>query len=147
MFKLIDPKLFNNSVLHVPQKYWAAQLFSKCSTAYYYDFWRSCDWSNDAENTDLITEINYYLTHSYIYNIAHFYRLYCIFYWTNAASVSRWDLFQKHFIKLLRRICFLGIEPMTLAQLKPNLTVWTICVLCIRQTLQHSVYASDQFMH
>ncbi len=33
---------------------------------YYYDFWRSCDaedCSNDAENTDLITEINYILTH------------------------------------------------------------------------------------
>ncbi len=33
--------------------------------AYYYDFWRSCDtedWSNDAGNTALITEINYTLT-------------------------------------------------------------------------------------
>ncbi len=31
------------------------------TSTYYYDFWRSCDtedWSNDAENTDLITEIN-----------------------------------------------------------------------------------------
>ncbi len=30
--------------------------------AYYYDFWRSCDtedWSNDAENSALITGINY----------------------------------------------------------------------------------------
>ncbi len=30
-------------------------------SAYYYDFWRSCDtedWSNDAENTALISEIN-----------------------------------------------------------------------------------------
>ncbi len=39
-------------------------LFSSKSV-YYYDFWRSCDtedWSNDAENTDLITEINYILT-------------------------------------------------------------------------------------
>ncbi len=30
-------------------------------SAYYYDFWRSCDTEyriNDAENTDLITEIN-----------------------------------------------------------------------------------------
>ncbi len=37
-------------------------------SAYYYDFWRSCDtedWSNDAENTALITEINYSLTHIY----------------------------------------------------------------------------------
>ncbi len=34
-------------------------------SAYYYDFWRSCDTedcSNDAENTALITEINYNLT-------------------------------------------------------------------------------------
>ncbi len=33
-------------------------------SAYYYDFWRSCDtedWSNDAENTALIWEINYIL--------------------------------------------------------------------------------------
>ncbi len=33
-------------------------------SAYYYDFWRSCDTedcSNDAENTALITEINYIL--------------------------------------------------------------------------------------
>ncbi len=31
---------------------------------YYNDFWRSCDtedWSNDAENSALITEINYIL--------------------------------------------------------------------------------------
>ncbi len=37
-------------------------------SAYYYDFWKSRDTedlSNDAENTDLITEINYILTHSY----------------------------------------------------------------------------------
>ncbi len=36
-------------------------------SAYYYDFWRSCDtedWSNDAENT----EINYSLTHIHIEN-------------------------------------------------------------------------------
>ncbi len=29
--------------------------------AYYYDFWRSCDWSNDAENTeinDILTDIH-----------------------------------------------------------------------------------------
>ncbi len=33
-------------------------------SVYYYDFWRSCDtedWSNDAENTALITEIHYIL--------------------------------------------------------------------------------------
>ncbi len=35
--------------------------FLSSKSAYYYDFWRSCDtedWSNDAENTALITEIN-----------------------------------------------------------------------------------------
>ncbi len=40
-------------------------------SAYYYDFWRSCDtedWSNDAENTALITEINYSLADIHIEN-------------------------------------------------------------------------------
>ncbi len=35
--------------------------FLSSKSVYYYDFWRSCDtedWSNDAENTALITEIN-----------------------------------------------------------------------------------------
>ncbi len=38
--------------------------FNIHKSSYYYDFWRSCDtedWSNDAENTALITEINYIL--------------------------------------------------------------------------------------
>ncbi len=38
-----------------------AKCFFSSKSAYYYDFWRSCDtedWSNDAENTALITEIN-----------------------------------------------------------------------------------------
>ncbi len=38
--------------------------FLSSKSAYYYDFWRSCDtedWSNDAENSALITEINYSL--------------------------------------------------------------------------------------
>ncbi len=40
-------------------------------SAYYDDFWRSCDtedWSNDAENTALITEINYSLKYIKIEN-------------------------------------------------------------------------------
>ncbi len=40
-------------------------------SAYYTDFWRSCDivdWGNDAENTALITEINYTLTYIQIEN-------------------------------------------------------------------------------
>ncbi len=43
--------------------------FLSSKSAYYYDFWRSCDtkdWSNDAENTAFITEINYSLTHIHI---------------------------------------------------------------------------------
>ncbi len=39
--------------------------FLSIKSVYYYDFWRSCDsedWSNDAENTTLITEINYNIT-------------------------------------------------------------------------------------
>ncbi len=45
--------------------------FLNSKSAYYYDFWRSCDtedWRNDAENTDLITEINYTLTDIHIEN-------------------------------------------------------------------------------
>ncbi len=45
-------------------------------SAYYYDFWRSCDtedWSNDAENTDFITEINYML--HYIYTEISYFKL------------------------------------------------------------------------
>ncbi len=43
--------------------------FLSSKSAYYYDFWRSCDtedWSNDAEDYALITEINYILTHIHI---------------------------------------------------------------------------------
>ncbi len=43
--------------------------FLSSKSAYYNDFWRSCDtedWSNDAENTDLNTEINYILTDIHI---------------------------------------------------------------------------------
>ncbi len=47
------------------------QRFLSSKSAYYNDFWRSCDtedWSNDAENTALITEINYSLTYIHIEN-------------------------------------------------------------------------------
>ncbi len=46
--------------------------FLSSKSSYYYDFWRSCDtedWSNDAENTALITEINYMLTDIHIETI------------------------------------------------------------------------------
>ncbi len=45
--------------------------FLSSKSAYYYDFWRSCDtedWSNDAENSALITEINYILQYIIIEN-------------------------------------------------------------------------------
>ncbi len=45
--------------------------FLSSKSAYYYDFWRSCDTedcSNDAENTALITEINYNLAYIHIEN-------------------------------------------------------------------------------
>ncbi len=45
--------------------------FWSSKSVYYYDFWRSCDtedWSNDAENTDLITEIYYILKYITIDN-------------------------------------------------------------------------------
>ncbi len=64
------------NVSRFPQKYEIAQLFStliiiRNKSVYSNDFWRSCDtedWSNDAENTALITEINYILTYIYIEN-------------------------------------------------------------------------------
>ncbi len=77
LIKYTNSKLLNGYISWFPQKYCAAQLFSiqKCflssKSVYYYDFWRSCDtedWSNDAENTALITEINYSLTHIHIEN-------------------------------------------------------------------------------
>ncbi len=43
--------------------------FLSSKSVYYYDFWRSCDtgdWSNDAENTDSITEKNYNLWYVHI---------------------------------------------------------------------------------
>ncbi len=48
------------------KKNWNMNVDSLKISAYYYDFWRSCDtedWSYDAENTALITEINYILKH------------------------------------------------------------------------------------
>ncbi len=62
-----------------PQKYEAYSTFkivfnidNNQKSVYYYDFWRSCDTedcSNDAENTALITEINYILTYIHIENV------------------------------------------------------------------------------
>ncbi len=46
-------------------------MFLNSKSAYYTDFWRSCDTedcSNDAENSALITEINYILTYIHIEN-------------------------------------------------------------------------------
>ncbi len=46
------------------------QRFLSSKSEYYYDFWRSCDtedWSNDAENTDLITEIKCILQYIHLF--------------------------------------------------------------------------------
>ncbi len=51
-------------------------------SAYYNDFWRSCDtedWSNNAENSALITEIIDILKYIQIENVSQYYCLYCIF--------------------------------------------------------------------
>ncbi len=55
------------------------------------DFWRSCDtedWSNDAENTALITAINYILqyilTENRYFNITIFYGV-----WSNKCSFGK----------------------------------------------------------
>ncbi len=71
MYIFIYPKLFNGSVSHFSQKYEAALLFSTLKIIINVS-WASnqrirmiserCDtedWSNDAENTALITGINY----------------------------------------------------------------------------------------
>ncbi len=59
-------------ISQVPKKYEAASGSNiDYKSVYYYDFWRSCDtedWSNDAENTALITEINYSLNYIKIEN-------------------------------------------------------------------------------
>ncbi len=63
--------------------------FLSSKSAYYNDFWRSCDtedWSNDAENSAFITGINYILQHPEIESsnlncntISKYYCFYCIF--------------------------------------------------------------------
>ncbi len=56
--------LYSTTVFNIDNN---QKCFLSSKSAYYYDFWRSCDtedWSNDAENTALITEINYSLTYS-----------------------------------------------------------------------------------
>ncbi len=58
--KMLSSKKLFSTLIIIRNVSWAA---------YYYDFWRSCDtedWSYDAENTALITEINYSLTHIHI---------------------------------------------------------------------------------
>ncbi len=60
--------LCSTTVFNIDNNY---KCFLSSKSAYYYDFWRSCDtedWSNDAENTDLITEINYTLTDIHMEN-------------------------------------------------------------------------------
>ncbi len=76
-------------------------------SAYYNDFWRSCDtedWSNKAENTVLHhrnkLHFNICSHRTYViwncYNISHYYVFYCIFDQINAALVSRRYLFLRN---------------------------------------------------
>ncbi len=71
--------------------------FLSSKSSYYNDFWRSCDtedWSNDAENTALITEINYILTYIHIEKLFEIIIIFhnitdnCSFDYINAALVS-----------------------------------------------------------
>ncbi len=68
-----------------------------CKSAYYYDFWRSCDtedWSNDAENSALITEINDILTYIQIQNRYLKFKwyltifLFLLYFWSNKCSLD-----------------------------------------------------------
>ncbi len=66
------------------------------------------DWSNDAENSALITEINCILKYIHIENIFKLYRIfYCSFDQINAALVNRRDFFQKRKKSELLKIIFI----------------------------------------
>ncbi len=63
---------------------------------YLNDFWTSCDWSNDAKNSALITGINYILKYILnIKNISQYYCFCCILDQTNTGLVNRRDFFKK----------------------------------------------------
>ncbi len=63
---------------------------------YLNDFWTSFDWSNDAENSALITGINYILKYILnIKNISQYYCFCCILDQTNTGLVNRRDFFKK----------------------------------------------------
>ncbi len=66
-FLLLNLVVFNGFHKHIQQLNIDnnQKCFLSSKSAYQNDFWRSCDtedWRNDAENSDLITEINYILT-------------------------------------------------------------------------------------
>ncbi len=63
---------------------------------YLNDFWTSRDWSNDAENSALITGINYILKYILnIKNISQYYCFCCILDQTNTGLANRRDFFKK----------------------------------------------------
>ncbi len=70
-FKIIN----GGSIYNVTAQLFSTSIIIRNIYWYYYNFWRSCDTedcSNDGENTDLITEINYSLTLTllyFVYNI------------------------------------------------------------------------------
>ncbi len=83
--------------------------------AYYYDFWRSCDTedcSNDAENTDLITEINYILLYLHLFTFMHL---------ADAFIQSDLHCIQGTVSTFYQLLLSLGIEPMILALLAVEL--------------------------
>ncbi len=81
-------------------------MFLSSKAVYYYDFWRSRDteeWSNDAENTVLITEINYSLTDIHIETAVLNHNniwLFLLYLWSNKCSLDD----QKRLISTLNNL-------------------------------------------
>ncbi len=76
----------SNSRLSTSKVYHNQKLFLSSKSAYYYDFWRSCDtedWSNDAENTALhqINKLhfNIYYNRQQLFWTELYWSFYCIF--------------------------------------------------------------------
>ncbi len=95
------------------------------------------DWSNDAENSALITAIHLILKYFKIENIflknniSNYYCFYCIFDQINAALVSRRDFLQKHkktftficgnLLYIIMLLCFLN--PLVASKIIINIIV------------------------
>ncbi len=113
--------------------------FLSSKSAYYYDFCRSCDtedWSNYAENTDLITEINYSLTDIHIENSNLHYKNISQFFqyiWSNKCSLCEQKrLFQKHL-----KIMFPNFFPSNNSKEKSSNSEWSEHSCCCRWVWAH----------